>query len=89
MKIQKIFMWTLMACLMLNVESMILNNDQLKALKLARPFLTPNSITKMVKNKKNTFLRNKPRNLMLIQSDSSPVDIAKQQIVTEALDVRL
>ena len=74
-------------CLAWPIQTMILNTDQLKALKLARPFLDSSSLTKTVKNKAKTFHRNLPRNLSLVEATDRPIENAQDAIIGEALDV--
>ena len=75
-----------LACLAYFTQTMILNPDQLKALKLARPFLNSSSLEDKIEKK--SFHRNQPRNLSLVESSVSPIETAKEAIIGEAIDVR-
>ena len=77
----------MLASLAIFAQTMILNPDQLKALKLARPFLNSPSELTQDKIPRNSFHRNLPRNLSLVESTESPLETAKEAIVGEAIDV--
>ena len=78
-------MLTVTICVIWSTNSLILNNDQIKALKLARPFLDNSKGLKMTKQNPNLFQRHHERRLSLLAPNS--MDMAKQSIVTDALNV--
>ena len=78
-------MLTVAICLVSATNSLILNTDQIKALKLARPFIDSNKGLKMTKKNPNLFHRHGERRLSLLTSNS--MDMAKESIVTDALNV--
>ena len=58
-------------CMLSSTNALILNNDQIKALKLARPFLGNGSDLKLTKTKSSLFHRNQERKLSLVESSSN------------------
>ena len=73
--------------LFLQTNAFILNPDQIKALKLARPFLGSDSAQQPLKSAKGVFHRNQERKLSLVESNQDSMDMAKESIVTDALNV--
>ena len=86
MKGQLLCIWTVLACLSWNVHLMILNDDQQKALSLARKYLGPGDPGKVPRKQKALFARH-PRELMLSPEQADPLTDATEAMARETIDV--
>ena len=87
MKTKNICTWMLFLSLSTYIHSMILNNDQRKALTLARKYLKPEDLNKVTKRQRPAFSRH-PRELLLSESTSDPMVDVTESLARETIDVR-